>query len=595
MKHRIKVMSLFLILVLVITQLPVMEHQVHADNKIIYVTAMSYPAYGGEVSSQSDPEWKDMVYEWANPGPEGTLTRFLHARPAEGYKFVEWRKNGNFAGRNNGLQIVIREENEGDLYTAVFAKEEYSAVLTPAYFGMSNTGRTFSTTSERRVIYLTNTGTETLIFDSMQPTLSGTNADCFSIRGVTVGAVPAGRTAAIGTIVPNDDLPAGTYKATINYQDHDGKISVSSEVSYLVTGNTTPRYLVNLVSDGGGTASMYPASGPTGTTVQLTVTPDVGYEFSGWEVYYGGVTVNNNQFTIGNKDVKLCAHFDERSSTRHAVTFNTMGGCYVPQQIVWFADKAEEPAPARKLNVNFAGWYTGPDYTDLFDFDSLITADTTVYARYESRIYGYAYDRTSGSYRTGGTIQYRWYDPATSFYEVLYSDSHLTLYAEPDYGYRFVEWREGNGLDLDYEDCVSMDTDPEYILYPTEHTTVYAVFEEIPLTTVTRIDITVDKPAAGKTPDPAITVTTVPEGGYTQTEFPAVWYESLTGDFGDASYMSAATFEEGKYYFLGWPDDPPLYWVLSPAYEISQDATGRNLTTMTRISSCSARFRNREN
>ncbi|MBO4637451.1 MAG: DUF4214 domain-containing protein, partial [Clostridiales bacterium] len=67
---------------------------------------------------------------------------------------------------------------------------------------------------------------------------------------------------------------------------------------------------VNVTSSGHGTASASVASAAQGTAVTLTATPDSGYRFASWEVISGGVTVNNNSFTIGNSDVQIRANFE---------------------------------------------------------------------------------------------------------------------------------------------------------------------------------------------------------------------------------------------------------------------------------------------
>ena len=76
-----------------------------------------------------------------------------------------------------------------------------------------------------------------------------------------------------------------------------------------ITVNAVPTYTVTVTSDGHGTASAAPASGATGTEVTLTVTPNSGYAFKEWQVISGGVTVTNNQFSIGTADVEIKAIF----------------------------------------------------------------------------------------------------------------------------------------------------------------------------------------------------------------------------------------------------------------------------------------------
>ncbi len=73
-------------------------------------------------------------------------------------------------------------------------------------------------------------------------------------------------------------------------------------------------YMISVYSDGNGTVSASHASAAPGTVVTLTATPSSQYyKLKNWEVRSGGVTVNGNQFTMGNEDVLLKAHFEEVS------------------------------------------------------------------------------------------------------------------------------------------------------------------------------------------------------------------------------------------------------------------------------------------
>ena len=69
-------------------------------------------------------------------------------------------------------------------------------------------------------------------------------------------------------------------------------------------------YTVTITTDGNGTAIADVTSGPQGTEVTLTATPNSGYRFKEWEVISGDVTIENNKFTIGTSDVEVKAIFE---------------------------------------------------------------------------------------------------------------------------------------------------------------------------------------------------------------------------------------------------------------------------------------------
>ncbi len=83
----------------------------------------------------------------------------------------------------------------------------------------------------------------------------------------------------------------------------------------LTNGNFTANAMianprtVTVTNDGHGTATADPTSGLPETLVKLTAAPAEGYVFDHWEVISGGVTVTNDQFTIGTANVEIQACF----------------------------------------------------------------------------------------------------------------------------------------------------------------------------------------------------------------------------------------------------------------------------------------------
>ena len=69
-------------------------------------------------------------------------------------------------------------------------------------------------------------------------------------------------------------------------------------------------YLVTVTAGANGRASADRAYGKTGEVVTLTAEPYDGYRLKEWRVVSGGVTVENNQFTIGSEDVEIRAIFE---------------------------------------------------------------------------------------------------------------------------------------------------------------------------------------------------------------------------------------------------------------------------------------------
>lgn len=82
-------------------------------------------------------------------------------------------------------------------------------------------------------------------------------------------------------------------------------------------------YAVTVLTDGNGTASASEIYAAANDTVTLTATPDSGYHFERWEVVSGGVTVENNAFTMPAQPVTVKAIFDRNSSGSSSYTITT--------------------------------------------------------------------------------------------------------------------------------------------------------------------------------------------------------------------------------------------------------------------------------
>ena len=148
-------------------------------------------------------------------------------------------------------------------------------------------------------------------------------------------------------------------------------------------------YDVTVTDDGNGTASADPISGPEGTTVTLTATPSEGYQFKSWEVTSGGVTLSDltadtATFEIGKSDVSINATFELIPAVTYTVSFDTGSAGVVTAQTVGEGGKASKPADPVRYGYVFGGWYTDEALTSAFDFDSVITGDVILHAKWTS-------------------------------------------------------------------------------------------------------------------------------------------------------------------------------------------------------------------
>jgi len=96
--------------------------------------------------------------------------------------------------------------------------------------------------------------------------------------------------------------------------DNDYKIRGNASMDFYSQEYTVTKeagtYLVTVTAGVNGRASADKAYGKTGEVVTLTAEPYTGYRLKEWRVVSGGVTVENDQFTIGSEDVAIKAIFE---------------------------------------------------------------------------------------------------------------------------------------------------------------------------------------------------------------------------------------------------------------------------------------------
>ena len=84
------------------------------------------------------------------------------------------------------------------------------------------------------------------------------------------------------------------------------------------------------------------------------------------------------------EDVVVTATYRDAdaTTTTHTVTFESNGGSAVAVQTVADGSKVVKPADPTREGFVFDGWCPDAACTTVFDFDTAITADVTLYARW---------------------------------------------------------------------------------------------------------------------------------------------------------------------------------------------------------------------
>ena len=117
----------------------------------------------------------------------------------------------------------------------------------------------------------------------------------------------------------------------------------------------------------------------------------VEYEPADETYYLTKITIDENDETITD-DIKSSYTFSDiqgnhkievEYSPKFTVEFDSKGGTDVTTQLVIPKEKATNPAEPTKEGYIFKGWYIDEEYTTLYDFDSPVTENKILYAKWE--------------------------------------------------------------------------------------------------------------------------------------------------------------------------------------------------------------------
>ena len=225
--------------------------------------------------------------------------------------------------------------------------------------------------------------------------------------------------------------------------------------------------------DGNGTASASPAKAVVGTEITLTATPNEGYHFKEWEVMSGGVTIENDKFTMPDSDVEVKAIFEEDAPpvpAEYTVRFNANGGDGTMEDVTGVSGSYTLPACGftEPEGKQFKGWSTSADGSVISGTTYEVSSDTTFYAIWESKEYYIIVMDGKATIGAGSEIS-----KATQGTTIT-----LTANAAPD-GKGFDKWVVESGSTT-LEDANSETTT---FIMPDSEVSVKATYKNAPVTT----------------------------------------------------------------------------------------------------------------
>lgn len=109
-----------------------------------------------------------------------------------------------------------------------------------------------------------------------------------------------------------------------------------------------------------------------------------GYEFGGWYADESLTTGFNKEETINSPTTVYAKYTKKAPEVKNfKVTFDSKGGNSVDTQTIEEGKTATKPTDPTRKGYAFRGWFTDKDLTKSFNFNTTITADTTLYAKWE--------------------------------------------------------------------------------------------------------------------------------------------------------------------------------------------------------------------
>ena len=290
----------------------------------------------------------------------------------------------------------------------------------------------------------------TVAYGTNRTTTTWTDTTTFYRDGVKLYEYPQSGTTVV-TWVDNDDGTAVmTTVKTYTYTDADGIERTNTETTTRTTTVTSddPSYT------GGGYATPAPASGGgtayvnydeiTGALTAIS-TSDNSVTVDGEKYFYSNsysgekldATALNHYVTLYLVNGYIIGHSVGESADiggPYAVSFLTAGATACAPQTVNAGEKATKPADPTWEGYTFGGWYTDSDLENEYDFDTLVTSDLTLYAKWEPNTYTVTLNTDGGTINSGSVTGYTYGDGASLPTDVTKAN------------YTFGGWYDNSGL-----------------------------------------------------------------------------------------------------------------------------------------------------
>ena len=234
----------------------------------------------------------------------------------------------------------------------------------------------------------------------------------------------------------NDSIYASSYYGNIKFANKmytsDGKVADTSNIDGKTISGSVTAYTVSFETNGGTYAA--PVTVAAGSKLgSLPYVTKSGYTLVGWYTdrnFYS--PFNANAAIYGNTTL-----YAKWEASTYTVYFETNGGSYVSPRSVVPGRKLSSLPTTTKDGYVFDGWYTDRNFYYLFNVNSPINSDTTLYAKWVSGSYTVTFNAVNGWFPNGKSTVKEKVKAGYSASAVIPADPE---YADGYSNYEFLGW-----------------------------------------------------------------------------------------------------------------------------------------------------------
>lgn len=186
-----------------------------------------------------------------------------------------------------------------------------------------------------------------------------------------------------------------------------------------------------------------------------------GYKTAVPVVFANGNTLNGTKngdvftYTLHDITSQPVISVSVTAKPQHTVTFVSNGSIYLISTVEENM-KALQPGIPQRNGYSFAGWYTDASYAAPYDFQTEVTADIRLYAKWTAKSYAVEYNKNTSENIAVPSVQTKKYD------NVLILSSQIPVRT----GYTFSEWNtKADGTGTSYRAGSELSVNADITLY----------------------------------------------------------------------------------------------------------------------------------